>query len=214
MKRKEEIEKMNRLYRLIYPIVRFFLAFWHPFLKVDGRENIPETGCLICGNHSALSDPIWVAFAMGMKRPLRIMAKKELMDVPVLGKLLAAIGVFAVDRGHSDIAAVKTALGYLKSGEYLLVFPEGHRMKHGREQAKSGCAMFATRTDSLVLPVYVQTKKQPFRRLHLVIGAPYRMEYAGRKATSEELQKLTDEMMDKIYALGEAAGVPGAGTCA
>ncbi len=198
-----DTRSMNRLYRIIYCIVRPFMAVWHPFLKVTGAENIPEGGCLICGNHSALSDPVWVAFAMKMRRPLRVMAKKELMDVPVLGWLLGKLGVFAVDRGHSDITAIKTALTYLKGGEYLLVFPEGTRMKQGkREQAKTGCALLATRTNSLVLPVYVPVEKKPFRRLHLVIGEPYRMEYASRRASNEELQRLTDEMMDKIYALG------------
>jgi 1-acyl-sn-glycerol-3-phosphate acyltransferase len=202
----EQTTTTTRWFRTLYSIVRPFLGVWHPFLKVTGRENIPESGCLICGNHSALSDPLWVAFALRKRYPLRVMAKKELMDVPVLGALMKKVGVFGVDRGHSDISAIKTALGCLKGGEYLLVFPEGTRMKQGkREPAKTGCAMLATRTDSLVLPVYVPVVKKPFHRLHVVIGQPYRMEFEGRRASQEDLQRLTDEMMDKIYALGENA---------
>jgi 1-acyl-sn-glycerol-3-phosphate acyltransferase len=200
------------LFRFCYVVVRFVLGIWHPFFRVKGRENLPADGeyCyLICGNHSAMSDPIWVLFALRtnrMEKVPRIMAKAELMRVPVLGRLFRWVGVFGVERGENDITALKTALKTLKDGKSLMIFPQGTRCRNGeRLPGKNGVAMMATRTDTMVLPVYLTEKKRPFRPLTCVIGQPYRMEYAGKRATSAELDALTADMMDRIYALGEQA---------
>ena len=115
----------NRFYRFIRATWRPFATFLHP-LRVEGLENLPkDQPVLLCANHSSAVDPILLICAMRQDFPLRIMAKKQLMKIPVVGAFLRAIGVFGVDRGNSDIAAVKTSIQSLRDGLNLLVFPEG-----------------------------------------------------------------------------------------
>lgn len=187
------------LYAVIWPVFNLI----HP-VKAIGRENIPEGAALICPNHTRASDPFFVLFAFKRKHIMRAMAKAEIMRVPVIGWLLGKAGVFGVDRGSADINAVKTALRVLKDGYKLLMFPEGTRVGEGESvEAKTGAAMFAVRTGSPIIPVYIPAKKRWFRPTPVVIGQPYYPQVAGRKGTSEEYRAISDELMGRIHALGE-----------
>ena len=137
----------NRFYRFIRATWRPFATFLHP-LRVEGLENLPkDQPVLLCANHSSAVDPILLICAMRQDFPLRIMAKKQLMKIPVVGAFLRAIGVFGVDRGNSDIAAVKTSIQSLRDGWNLLVFPEGTRVKEpGSVDVKGGVGMMAIRS--------------------------------------------------------------------
>lgn len=189
------------LYRLVWP----FFCFVHP-IRAIGRENIPEGGAVICANHSSLADPLMACFAATLRWQIRPMAKIELSRVPVVGWLLGKAGIIFVDRGHADVHAVKEALVWLKQGGKMLIFPEGTRVHDGQAvEAKGGAALFATRTGVPIVPVYVSRKKYWFRPSPVIIGAPIYPKIAGRKATSEELDRIMEDVMSKIYKMGESA---------
>lgn len=121
-----------------------------------------------------------------------------------VGKVLKLIGTFGVRRGESDIGAVKYALEQLKNGQYVVLFPEGTRVKSREEgQPKTGAAMMATRTGVFVVPMYIPMKKKLFRLNRVYVGTPYRMVPQGKRATSQDYERFTAELMDKIYNLGD-----------
>ena len=70
-------------------------------------------------------------------------------------------------------------------------------------KGKSGAALFATRTGTPLVPIYVSRKKYWFRPSPVVIGKPIYPKIAGRKATAEELEQITEHLMAEIYRLGE-----------
>ena len=193
---------------LLYFVLRIGLWFWHPILKVSGIENYREDEhYVICANHVGAADPFWIVFALKawtLKKLPRIMAKIEVMRIPVIGKILEMVGVFGIDRGETDVTSLKTALKTLKDKKSLLIFPQGTRCPKGeRLSGKTGVAMLATRTQTKVLPIYISEKRHPFSVMHCIIGEPYSLEYEGKRATSSELRTLTDDMMNRIYALGD-----------
>ena len=194
------------IFSFLYLVVRIAMALWHPLFSVEGRENIPEGPCVICSNHIGMADPIWTIFVLPEPWHLRIMAKESLVHLPVLGPLLRWVGLIGVKRGEGDIGAVKEALKSLKSGWKLLIYPEGTRAKKGPLEGKTGAVMLAQRADCPILPVYIQRRRAPFSSLHMVIGQPYRVETAERRATAEELRQQTDLMMKKIYDMGANVG--------
>ena len=199
--------KLNPVvYWFLYGVVRLGMFFWHPVFRVSGREHIPQGPCVICSNHVGMSDPIWTIFAFRPARLFRIMAKDQLMHVPLLKYLFRWIGMIGVKRGEGDIAAVKTALKALRDGEQLLIYPEGTRVRETRLVAKTGAVMLAQRAGCPILPVYMQRRRYPFSPLHTVIGEPFFVQAAGAHPTAEELREQTDAMMDRIYAMGEAIG--------
>jgi len=197
--------RMDWFFHLLYCVVWPYFRLIHP-VRAVGRENIPEGPAVICPNHTTAGDPFYVVFAFGFRWPMRAMAKMEIMRMPFIGWILSKAGVFGVNRDNTDLKAVKTAMKFLKEGDKLLMFPEGTRVHEGEDvQAKVGAALFATRTGVPLLPVYIQRKKKRFRRNTVVIGEPYYPEYEGRKPTSEELQVIARNLMDRVRALGEGA---------
>lgn len=194
---------MTRFYRVMHAVLYPFVKLLFPF-DVRGLENLPaDRPVLICGNHAHAADPFLLALSLPGKYPLRIMAKKELMETPVLGFLLEKAGIFGVDRGHSDLSAVKTAIKTIRDGGSLLIFPEGTRVKQeGETRAKGGVAMIALRTGAPMLPVYVGGRHKFLRRTHVIFGEPYEPKTATRHGTAEEYQAFADEILRRAYALG------------
>ncbi len=197
-------EFSQRFYHFIFWPLRIIFALKHPVLRVHGKENIPEGAAIVCCNHSAFSDPIWVMFAAHPKRIFRTMAKKELFSHKILGFLITKVGAFPVDRSTSDINAVKTSMQILKSGDKLLIFPEGTRIRKGKTSAPHGGAvMIAARMGVPIVPVYLSTDKRIFRPLDVVFGEPYHPHPSDRRVSNEELDALSQDMMQRIYALKE-----------
>lgn len=193
--------------KVFYPI--FYWLFWltlrfYHWPTFRGRENLPEGPCVLCGNHSGFADPIWVFLAMKTRVPPWTMAKKSIMDKPIFGRLLLAFRAFPVDRDNVDMAAVKKSLSVLKKGEKLLIFPEGTRIKKGKKsEPKSGAVLLAQRAGVPLVPVYITHKRKPFQPIKVIIGEPYTPVYTSRRPDNEELQRHTEELMAKIYQMGE-----------
>lgn len=194
---------MTRFYRVFHFVFYPILWLLFPF-TVHGRENVPaDRPVVLCGNHAHAIDPFLICLALPRHVPVRIMAKKELMDTPLLGWFVGKLGAFGVDRGHSDLNAVKTAIKTIKDGAHLLVFPEGTRVRHeGEARPKGGVVMIAMRTGAPLLPVYIGKPHKLFRMTHIVFGVPYEPKTATRHGTAEEYQAHADEIVRRAYALG------------
>ena len=189
--------------KVIYWPVLFILGLWH-FPRFRGRENLPEGAAMLCANHAGLADPVWVVLAMKPKKMPWFMAKKEVMEKPVIGGFLRWFGAFPVDREGADLAAIKKSLQVLKDGEKLLIFPEGTRVKKGKQvEPKSGAVMLANRAGVPIVPIYITKKRWPFRPMQVIIGEPYRPEFETRRPNAEQLQAATKDLMERIYSLGE-----------
>ena len=105
-----------------------------------------------------------------------------------------------------DIGGIKTGIKCLREDQQLMVFPEGTRVRPGKVvKPKKGALLLAARTDAPVLPVYLTVKRHHFSKLTCVIGKPYRPAYSSKKPSEEELETATQDLMEKIYRLGETA---------
>lgn len=204
------MKRMKAVFTVIWCIAAPFFCFVHP-CRLVGRERLPAQGGLFCANHTGMSDPLCLLAALGVKWNVHVMAKAELMRVPILGWILKRAGIFGVERGKSDITAIKTAMKFLKNGESVLMFPEGTRIRNGVDrngnasEAKAGAAMIAVRTDALLIPVYIPEKKRWFRTTKVVIGEPYKPHTESKKGSAEEYQQIAEDLMHRIHALEEQA---------
>ena len=126
----------SKYFATVYDIVKPIATFLHP-IRVEGLENVPKEGpVLLCPNHSSNWDPILLICALGREANLQIMGKNQLFKIPILRTFLRKMGVFPVDRGHSDIGAVKRSIQALKDGFMLMVFPEGTRVRKKNRGAR------------------------------------------------------------------------------
>ncbi len=171
--------------------------------RVRGTENVPLSGPLIVAcNHVSYLDPP----AMGCLCPRRIsyMAKKELFEIPVLGRAIRALGAYAVDRRGTATAAIKRSLEVLKGGGAVGIFPEGTRNRGGDVAPQTGVALLAALAGAPVVPASIRGTDRPLRlgRIDVAFGPPLELP-AGRKATRDDLAKFTLAIMNAIEALAE-----------
>lgn len=165
-------------------------------LHIEGRENIPEGGCVVCANHSANADPPLVAVAIGMKDSISIMAKRELFEGNAwFARLITWLGAFPVSRGQADITAIKTAIKSVKDGKKFLIFPQGTRDAKAGE-TKAGAAMLAVRTKAPIVPVYVTEDKQRGKEVKIIIGKPFLPEQGSR-----DYNAIAEDILKRIYDL-------------
>jgi len=108
------------MYRIFAGGCRWFFG-----IRTKNRENTPgEGGFLIAANH--LSIPDVIALEASFDRQVRLMAKAELFRVPLLSGFLRALGAIPLDRGGSDVGALKKAVAYMKEGELVGMISLGH----------------------------------------------------------------------------------------
>lgn len=191
-----------RLYKFCYLLMWPFvsLRYW---TRVKGRENIAPGGAILCGNHSSNIDPVLLGYSYTRRTHVHFMAKAELFKIPVLGRIIHAIGTFPVERDKSDVNAIKTAMKYLKSGEKIAMFPEGTRiMDENNTRAKTGAVIIAVRSNVPVVPIYIARKKKWFKRIPIVIGKPYYVPLDKKTAQYEDYVRETTKLMETINGLG------------
>lgn len=198
---------MNLFFRIVWTLAQVLRPLYR--VKVSGLENLPEHGALLCPNHASDLDPVLITLSLPVDYRLHIMAKKELFHHPVYGWALPKVGAFPVDRDTTDVRAVKTAMKAIHAGENLLIFPEGTTVHDGigyhdglPAHAHSGIAMIGVRAGAALVPVFCDGKKRLFHPTRIIFGKPYVPTVGGRRGTSEELQKIADDVLREAYALG------------
>ena len=172
-------------------------------INVEGLENIPATGpAILVMNHIAFVDPIVLVHLV--PRNIVPLAKVEVYDYPVIGYFPRWWGAITVRREELDRQAVRHAMEVLKSGEIILVAPEGTRNPQ-LERAKEGFAYFASRSQAPVVlvtiegtqhfPTYPLSHNWRTQGVSVQFHPPFRFKNGRKRAGRGELRLMTDEAM-------------------
>lgn len=209
---RPEIIRMPRLTiwrrafrRLVIWFLRVMVAvFTRP--HITGLENIPKQGAVLSvSNHLGDVDAlVGLAFS---RRPVDIIAKAELYDIPLFGRLLDAYGVIWVHRGQPDRRALRVAINSLKQGRLVAIAPEGRESLTGAlEEGTGGAAFIATKADVPILPVTftgtensrVMNNLRRFRRtdISMTIGQPFRLHPS--RSTKNAVKAGTVQIMEAL----------------
>ncbi|MBS6610114.1 MAG: 1-acyl-sn-glycerol-3-phosphate acyltransferase [Peptoniphilus harei] len=186
------------LYNFVKVIVSVFVKIFYR-IEVIGEENIPaeKKRLIICANHKSNLDP--VAISAVFERQICWMAKKELFNNKLSAAFFTKLGTFPVDRGNNDLKAVKKALRILKSEKVLGIFPEAARVKEiDYNRVKSGVALIAQKTDSEILPVFIEGNYKLFRKNKIYFREPVKIN-KEIKYSNEDLENISQDVMRIVY---------------
>lgn len=124
-------------------------------LNVTGLEHVdPKRPYVVMSNHQSSYDIFVLMHAF--PGTLRMVAKREMFGIPILGGAMTAAEFVAVDRGnhHRARAALDYAGSRIESGVNVWISPEGTRSPDGRLLPfKKGGFMLALQTGTPILPV-------------------------------------------------------------
>ncbi len=196
------------LWKFLVALARFIRPLFCK-LSVEGSEYVPaQGGCVLVCNHNP--GPDFIVLGMVAPRQVYFMAKMEIFGWnPLLTKLFNAAGVFPVRRGQSDLGAIGAAVGLVRAGRIVAMFPEGTRSRTGALQhGKTGAARIAMQALAPVVPMVVINSGQILygfgRQLHrpeviVRFGPPITV--AGDTNDMTVVHKHTDQIMRAIATL-------------
>lgn len=215
------------MYALVAGITGLAVDAFYRRTALAGGGEIPAQGpVLLVANHpNALIDPIVVANVVrdatawggsaGTARPVRMLAKAPLFDMPGVSLLVKAAGALPVYRTKDGAdtaqnqATFRAVSDALVGGSAVLIFPEG--ISHDEPQLqklKTGAARMALQaceagaTDLVVVPVgIVYRDKERFRsEVATLVGAPIPVRpylddgAAGAAADPGTVKRLTEDI--------------------
>lgn len=125
-------------------------------LRVEGMGNLPSGGAVLVANHQSVVDiPMLLA---AFPRTVVFLAKRELGEIPLFGKAMAAAGNLFVDRDdpRDAVRMLREAGARLRDGRLVVVFPEGTRSGDGSVgEFRPGAFFLAQKSGAPVVPVYL-----------------------------------------------------------
>ena len=179
------------------------------FVRVEGKENLPQGACVIMGNHRAWVDPFFLALC-ARDREIRFMGKKELWGNKLFAWIASQVRGIPVDRGNADMASIRMSMTVLKAGHTLGIFPEGTRSKgDGMLPLQGGASLLALRAKCPVIPVYIDGGYKLFHKVAVRVGKPVEMDdlLAGR-ITRETTDELTARVESAFAKLSNGKSLP------
>ncbi len=159
------------LQRLLFLASHPLLTTPYARFDVAGREYLPRTGpAILVANHRSYFDvPAIIQLMRPTGRTGRILAKRELFDVPVVGALATALGGIPVDRAGGGRESLENAAVALEGGELVCVLPQG-TIPRGAAfydpvlKGRTGAARLAAATRAPVVPVGIWGTEQVWPR--------------------------------------------------
>ncbi len=196
-------------------------------------RHLPPGGLIVVANHTSLADGIFLALAgRQLGRPLRLLGTAGIIEAPLLGRILRALGYIAVPRrGPNPAAALGPAAEALRAGEAIALYPEGRITRNERfwpERAKTGAVRLALQVGVPIVPLAsVGAHKVVGRRRKLLsllralwrrpevtmrLGPPFlARRFLGLpdsgaipETSPDDVRRATDEMMRQLVGLVES----------
>ncbi|MBC7561253.1 MAG: 1-acyl-sn-glycerol-3-phosphate acyltransferase [Dermatophilaceae bacterium] len=182
---------------------------------ITGAHNIPKSGgAVLVINHLSYMDFAYAGFAaFPSKRLVRFMAKDDVFRHKISGPLMRGMHHIPVDRA-AGAASFREAVGALKAGEIVGVFPEATISRSFELKAfKSGAVRMAQAAGVPALPMIiwgsqrVWTKGYPKRLgrtnvpITLIVGEPIA---AARQGSADDVNaRLRAAMTELLHAAQE-----------
>ena len=196
----------------VHDLARWIARWLHrPTYRIRVRHaaRVPASGpVVLVANHSSFIEP-QILFGFVPRRAV-FLVKAELSR-GVAGKAFGWLGQIMVRRGSADRASLMAAVGVLRGGGLIGVFPEGTRGSGDVTHAEQGAAWLVRMTDAVVVPVATRGTFRPpgarrrFRpKLDILVGEPFRLSVQrGRTGLGNATEDIRKHLADLVRELDE-----------
>lgn len=205
--------KQPKPMKWVYRITIFFAwAFLKIFYshKVYGLEHFYPKGALIVANHASFLDP--PILSISWPEEVHFLARETLFKNKIFGSFIRSVNTHPVSGNVGDVAVFKTICSLVNEGEKVILFPEGTRSdKGGLGHIKPGVGMLIGRTESAIIPAYIQGsfdiwnrhRKFPklFGKTACVFGSPICWRDFKHLGKREAQEKVAEKVAESILGL-------------
>ncbi len=109
------------------PMMRPEIVAPYADIVIQHDDKIPADGpAIVVFNHRSYFDPTVMGLVLARAgRNVRGLGKKEVFDVPLVGRLLGGLGGVRVERASGSDEPLRAAARALRGGEVVMIAPEG-----------------------------------------------------------------------------------------
>ena len=197
-------------YQSFYRLAQFLARTFFDYRIVHRERIIEEGGAILAMNHESYLDPPLAGIAC--HREIHYLARKTLLDWPILGPILPHLNVVPVNQDRADMSALKTVIKMVRAGHCTVIFPEGSRTLDGDFlPALPGLGLVIAKTLAPVVPMRIFGAREAFPRggkprlftpITLVVGEPIFFTRADLTGEGRDLyQRLSERVMERIAAI-------------
>jgi 1-acyl-sn-glycerol-3-phosphate acyltransferase len=204
------------LYDLAHLLVRVICRIFFR-VEVEGRENIPEGGCLVVCNHLSWTDTAFVLYAFPAHPHIHTMANQSsVFNTRFKRWLMPRLAVFPIrrNRGMLDQEAVNLVYELLNRDERVLIFPEGAYGRDGElKPLKDGVGYFALNSGRPLLPVSLSGtgRLKLWSPVRVVIGEPFMPDPPPLWEVRQRVAVVVTGVQQVLGRLGRRSARPRAG---
>jgi len=180
-KGRQVLQRDDRLFRLIKAFARVVLSRFYR-IEIVGQDRLPpKAAFVLLPKHQRWQDiPI---IALAAPRPLYYVAKHELFANPLTRWFLASLGGIPLNRDEpiKSRESIRTVMAALKSGEGVVVFPEGTYYLNRMGPGKPGLVrLIIGRTAAPLIPAGLRYREGKGKtEVHVCFGAPIYPDASG-----------------------------------
>jgi 1-acyl-sn-glycerol-3-phosphate acyltransferase len=162
-------------------------------LSAEGLEHLPaRTPYIVAANHHNYLDG--VVLALTVPQPISFMVMPRVYRATRLHPIFHdRIGSIPLNLERADVGALRRALGVLREGRVVGIFPEGPYSVRGQlERGLPGVALLALRSGAPVVPVGIQGTYEALvgRRCYIPRRHPVRIRFGPPRFFAAEPRHL------------------------
>jgi len=200
-------DRAYSVFKTAYLIIFKIVFRWEAY----GLEHVPlKGGAILAVNHaSALDAPLG---GVGLLRKIWFLGRSSLIRNRFIDFIMKCQHMVPITRGEADLGAMKKIIGLIKSGEIVLMFPEGTRSVDGAlRQGREGIGMFVRHAKADVIPCYISGAWRALpkgailprpRKIRIAYGPMIRYEeFSGCPKGREGFSRISEKIMERIAEL-------------
>ena len=201
---------LEERYALIRQIDNRAIKGGRVVIQGDGMDRLPkDDGFILYPNHQGMFDVLAILWLLD--RPVSVVLKKELQNIPFLKQVFACLGAYALDRSdpRQGMKVMLQMAEDVKNGRNFIIFPEGTRSRDGNHLLpfKGGSFKCATKANCPIVPVALLDSYKAFDtgsvakqtvQVHF-LDPIYPEEYQGMK-TTQIAELVRTRIEEKIQA--------------
>ena len=181
-----------KLYRITRPLITLFMKLIYR-IEIINKENIPDTGCILAGNHKNNLDCL--ILISSVKRTIRFLGKIELFKKH--SWIFKNMGVIPVDRSIKNKKVIIESEEVLKNDGIIGIFPEGtfNKSEYIVRPFKIGAVKMSYDTKKPIVPFAIINDYKIFKKsVKIIFGKPYIVK-------NSDLVYENNKLMNKVIKL-------------
>lgn len=196
----------NKVHKVASLWAKILLRICNIKVKVIGKENLlPNKPQIFMANHQSDFDFLIVLAHIPVQ--FRLIVKKELFGIPVLGAAMRSAGYIGIDRNNlkEAIKNIDKAVLQIWKGKSIMTFPEDTRSRGDEiKHFKHGSFYLALETGTPIIPISIigssgimprKSLKIVPRQIKLVIGRPIEVTNFNVESRLNLIEKVRDTII-------------------